>query len=100
MPWHIALDGLSEKFRGNSDIGTTKRGIGPTYMDKYERCGLRVYDLVHPEIFAEKARTTGALKNKIITAVYGGEAFDLTLSLQSTPSMASALPSMWQMFPS
>ena len=77
MPWHIALDGLSENFRGNSDIGTTKRGIGPTYMDKYERCGLRVYDLVHPEIFAEKARTTGELKNKIITAVYGGEAFDL-----------------------
>ena len=77
MPWHIALDGLSEAFRGNSDIGTTKRGIGPTYMDKYERCGIRVYDLVHPEVFAEKARTTGMLKNKIITAVYGGEAFDL-----------------------
>ena len=47
MPWHIELDGLSEKFRGNSDIGTTKRGIGPTYMDKYERCGLRIYDLVY-----------------------------------------------------
>ena len=77
MPWHIELDGLSEKFRGNSDIGTTKRGIGPTYMDKYERCGLRIYDLVHPEIFAEKARATGTLKNKIITAVYGGKAFDL-----------------------
>lgn len=77
MPWHIELDGLSEKFRGNSDIGTTKRGIGPTYMDKYERCGIRVYDLVHPEIFAEKARTTGALKNKIITEVYGGEAVDI-----------------------
>ena len=77
MPWHIELDGLSEKFRGNSDIGTTKRGIGPTYMDKYERCGLRMYDLVHPEIFAQKARTTGELKNKIITAVYGGTAFDL-----------------------
>lgn len=77
MPWHIVLDGLSEAFRGNSDIGTTKRGIGPTYMDKYERCGIRVYDLVHPEVFAEKARSTGALKNKIITAVYGGEALDL-----------------------
>ena len=77
MPWHVELDGLSEKFRGNSDIGTTKRGIGPTYMDKYERCGLRMYDLVHPEIFAQKARTTGELKNKIITAVYGGTAFDL-----------------------
>ena len=77
MPWHIALDGLSEKFRGNSEIGTTKRGIGPTYMDKYERCGIRVYDLIHPEIFAEKARSTGRLKNEIITKVYGGEAIDI-----------------------
>ena len=77
MPWHITLDGLSEKFRGNSDIGTTKRGIGPCYMDKYERCGIRVYDLVHPEVFAEKVRMTGKLKNKIITEVYGGEAHDI-----------------------
>lgn len=77
MPWHIVLDGLSETFRGKSDIGTTKRGIGPAYMDKYERCGIRVYDLVHPEVFAEKARTTGKLKNKIITEVYGGEPVDI-----------------------
>ena len=77
MPWHITLDGLSEKFRGNSDIGTTKRGIGPCYMDKYERCGIRVYDLVHPEVFAEKVRMTDKLKNKIITEVYGGEPHDI-----------------------
>lgn len=77
MPWHITLDGLSEKFRGNSDIGTTKRGIGPCYMDKYERCGIRVYDLVHPEVFAEKVRMTGKLKNKIITEVYCGEPHDI-----------------------
>lgn len=82
MPWHIVLDGLSEKFRGNSDIGTTKRGIGPTYMDKYERCGIRMYDLTHPEVFAQKARSTGTLKNKIITAVYGGEAIDLDAVIQ------------------
>ena len=77
MPWHITLDGLSEAFRGGNDIGTTKRGIGPTYMDKYERCGIRVCDLVNPELFAQKARSTGELKNKIITAVYGGQAHDL-----------------------
>jgi len=77
MPWHIELDGLSEKFRGNLDIGTTKRGIGPTYMDKYERSGIRMYDLIHPEILKEKAYTTGKLKNKIITEVYGGQAIDL-----------------------
>ncbi|MBR4320210.1 MAG: adenylosuccinate synthase [Oscillospiraceae bacterium] len=77
MPWHITLDGLSEAFRGGNDIGTTKRGIGPTYMDKYERCGIRVCDLVNPALFEEKARATGKLKNKIITAVYGGQAHDL-----------------------
>ncbi len=77
MPWHITLDGLSEEFRGGSDIGTTKRGIGPTYMDKYERCGIRMYDLVHPEVLAAKIKSTGTLKNKIITEVYGGQAFDL-----------------------
>lgn len=77
MPWHITLDGLSEAFRGGNDIGTTKRGIGPTYMDKYERCGIRVCDLINPAVFAEKARATGKLKNKIITDVYGGEPHDL-----------------------
>lgn len=77
MPWHIALDGLSESFRGSKDIGTTKRGIGPAYCDKYERCGIRMYDLVHPDILAEKIQSTGTLKNKIITEVYGGEPFDL-----------------------
>lgn len=77
MPWHIALDGMSEQYRGKSEIGTTKRGIGPCYMDKAERSGLRIYDLVHPEIFAEKARQIGNLKNKIITQVFGGEALDV-----------------------
>lgn len=77
MPWHLVLDGLSEKFRGNDDIGTTKRGIGPCYMDKYERSGLRVYDLIHEDIFRKKAKSVGELKNRIITQVYGGEALDL-----------------------
>ncbi len=77
MPWHIVLDGLSEKFRGNADIGTTGRGIGPCYMDKYERSGLRIYDLIHPEVFAEKARATGKLRNSIITNVFGGTAVDV-----------------------
>lgn len=82
LPWHIRLDGLSEKFRGNSDIGTTGRGIGPCYMDKAERCGLRMYDLIHPEVLEKKICQTGALKNKIITEVYGGEPVDLDALLQ------------------
>lgn len=77
MPWHISLDGLSEKFRGEGDIGTTGKGIGPCYMDKAERSGLRMYDLVNPEVFKRKAQIVGELKNKIITAVYDGEAIDI-----------------------
>ena len=77
MPWHIALDGMSEKMRGSSEIGTTKRGIGPCYMDKAERCGIRFYDLVHPELFAKKAKEVGELKNLIITKVYGEAPVDV-----------------------
>lgn len=75
MPWHIELDGLSEKARGAGDIGTTKCGIGPCYMDKDERIGLRIYDLVNP-CFAEKAAKVCAVKNRLITEIYGGEAID------------------------
>lgn len=77
MPWHIALDGMSEKMRGASEIGTTKRGIGPCYMDKAERCGIRIYDLVHPDLLETKAREVGAMKNRIITKVYEEPAVDV-----------------------
>lgn len=70
MPWHIALDGAAEKLRGNAEIGTTRRGIGPCYMDKAERSGLRMYDLVHPEVFREKAAAIGAIKNRFIENIY------------------------------
>lgn len=82
LPWHIELDGLSETYRGGKDIGTTKRGIGPAYMDKYERSGIRFYDLIHPEIFAEKARTTGKLRNAIIKDVFGGEPIDIEAMIE------------------
>lgn len=77
MPWHIALDGLSEKMRGGNDIGTTKRGIGPCYMDKSERSGLRIYDLIHPEIFRKKAAEVGNLKNRFISEIYGEQPLNI-----------------------
>lgn len=54
MPYHLVLDGLEEEGRGNNKIGTTKRGIGPAYMDKASRVGIRVIDLLDNEEFAEK----------------------------------------------
>ena len=65
MPYHRELDALREQSRGKKKIGTTKRGIGPTYMDKASRQGIRLGDLMHPERFAgllkERVRTNNAL---------------------------------------
>ncbi len=74
MPYHILLDGLMEASRGKSDIGTTKKGIGPCYMDKAERIGIRLCDLLDAALFEEKARANTEYKNKLITKVFGGEA--------------------------
>lgn len=76
MPYHIVEDGLLEKARGKSDIGTTLRGIGPAYMDKAQRCGIRMHDLISPAVFAEKTRENLALKNQIYTKVYGHDPLD------------------------
>lgn len=77
MPWHLVIDGLSEKMRGNAEIGTTKKGIGPCYMDKAERSGIRMYDLVNPELFAEKVRVAGEIKNRLLVDFYKEPALDL-----------------------
>ena len=78
LPWHTEIDKLSEEARSEkAKIGTTGRGIGPCYMDKAERSGIRMYDLIHPEVFTEKAKEVGEAKNKIITAVFGGKALDV-----------------------
>ena len=77
MPWHIALDGLSEEARGKGDIGTTKKGIGPCYMDKSERSGIRMHDFVNPKKFEAIVREKGALKNEIITKLYGKAPLDV-----------------------
>lgn len=82
FPYHIALDELGEKARGAGDIGTTKRGIGPCYMDKAERIGIRMCDLINPEVFKQKLERNVKFKNEIITKIYGGEpvAFEKILS--------------------
>lgn len=73
MPYHKTLDILKEKARGKNDIGTTGKGIGPCYTDKYERCGIRVCDLLHTEVFEEKLKFNIESKNAYITNVLGGE---------------------------
>ncbi|MDE5842293.1 MAG: adenylosuccinate synthase [Muribaculaceae bacterium] len=63
MPWHADLDGAYESKKGKALIGTTKKGIGPTYSDKYARTGLRIGDLLEPEYFAERLRAALDVKN-------------------------------------
>ncbi|MGK0469114.1 adenylosuccinate synthase [Clostridium sp.] len=76
MPYHRELDNLYEIARGKNDIGTTKKGIGPCYTDKFERSGIRVCDLLKKDVFKEKLKTSLSMKNDIITKVLGGEALD------------------------
>ena len=76
MPYHKTLDVLKEKARGKNDIGTTGRGIGPCYTDKFERCGIRICDLLNKEVFKDKLETNIKLKNDYITNILGGEALN------------------------
>jgi adenylosuccinate synthase len=70
MPYHRKLDAVMERFLGRSQIGTTKKGIGPAYTDKYARHGIRVQDLFDPKIFREKLEVALDDKNKTLTRVY------------------------------
>ncbi|KLU59164.1 adenylosuccinate synthetase [Peptococcaceae bacterium CEB3] len=76
MPYHRVLDSLEEQARAERKIGTTKRGIGPCYMDKAARIGIRVADLLDPEEFALKLRGNVQEKNVLLTKVYGAEPLD------------------------
>lgn len=67
LPYHIVFDGLLEEIRGDRKIGTTKRGIGPAYCDKYERCGIRMEDFIGPN-FRQLLNTNIENKNMILKA--------------------------------
>jgi adenylosuccinate synthase len=76
MPWHLKLDGASERKLGKNEIGTTKRGIGPAYQDKAARSGIRVQDLLDEHIFKLKVKTVLAEKNEILTKIYNDKPCD------------------------
>lgn len=76
FPYHKKIDELSELQRGSNDIGTTKKGIGPSYMDKTERTGIRVCDLMKKDVFAAKLKASLEAKNQYLKALYGFEGYD------------------------
>ncbi|MGL5956469.1 MAG: adenylosuccinate synthase [Brevinema sp.] len=93
MPYHIVLDSLWETFKGDSKIGTTNRGIGPCYSDKFDRIGIRVGDLLNPEAFAKKLHAVLTIKNQLLTNIFHKEAFSFDEIFQSYQEMAQKLAS-------
>ncbi len=76
MPYHMALESANEALRGSKKIGTTGRGIGPAYVDKMARCGIRAGDLLAPALFKEKLEGNIKAANKLLQALYGEKGFD------------------------
>lgn len=76
LPYHILLDELEEEARGDDKIGTTKRGIGPCYVDKAARSGIRVGDFIDNETFKEKLKQNLEAKNKLFKALYNHEGLE------------------------
>ncbi|KLI58931.1 adenylosuccinate synthase [Brachyspira hyodysenteriae] len=70
MPYHKILDELQEEDLGENKLGTTKNGIGPCYMDKSSRLGIRIVDLMNKETFAKKLKFNVELKNKLLKKLY------------------------------
>ena len=77
MPYHLLLDRLNEESRGRKAIGTTRRGVGPAYVDKADRIGIQVGDLLSTDVMAHKLEQVLAQKNRLLTEVYGHPALEI-----------------------
>src|SRR5699024_5762403 len=77
MPYHRALDKVSERFIGKGKIGTTGRGIGPTYADKVSRQGVRVQDMFDPKILRKKIELALNDKNQMLTKIYNRRSLEI-----------------------
>jgi adenylosuccinate synthase len=76
MPYHVAIDKVTERYLGKAKIGTTGRGIGPAYQDKVARVGVRVQDLLDEKILRQKVEAALDIKNQILVKVYNRRALD------------------------
>ncbi|HJN77976.1 MAG TPA: adenylosuccinate synthase [Myxococcota bacterium] len=91
LPFHVALDVLREASLGAGAIGTTKRGIGPTYEDKAARRGVKVADLVDPARLRSRLEAVLPEKNKAIVGWYGGEPFEVDSLVRELAPVAARL---------
>lgn len=90
-PYHVTLDKVTERFLGKSKIGTTGRGIGPTYADKISRVGIRVQDLFDEKILTQKVEGSLASKNQVLVKVYNRRALEVDKVVEHLLQYADAL---------
>jgi adenylosuccinate synthase len=76
MPYHVAMDRVTERYLGKAKIGTTGRGIGPAYQDKVARAGIRAQDLLDEKILRQKVEAALEFKNQVLVKVYNRRALD------------------------
>jgi len=90
-PYHVTLDKVTERFLGKAKIGTTGRGIGPTYSDKIARLGIRVQDLFDPSILRQKVEGALAHKNQVLVKVYNRRGIDIDATVEQLLEFADVL---------
>ena len=76
MPYHVAIDKVTERYMGSKKIGTTGRGIGPCYQDKIARIGIRVADVLDHESLAQKIEAALEFKNQVLVKIYNRKALE------------------------
>ena len=93
-PYNTTIDKVTERFAGSRKIGTTGRGIGPTYADKMNRVGIRVQDLFDEQILRDKVSSALNLKNQILSKIYNRRALDVEMVVSELLSYAERLRPM------
>jgi adenylosuccinate synthase len=93
-PYNRTLDKVTERFLGNAKIGTTGRGIGPTYADKMSRIGIRVQDLFDHDVLHAKVSGALNLKNQVLVKIYNRKAFDVDAVVDELAGYADRLRPM------
>src|SRR5690606_23857651 len=94
LPYHRALDELEEAVRGDGKIGSTGRGIGPAYVDKFARSGIRMIDFVDPARFRSALEAVLPQKNRLLQAMYGHPGFSVDEILEGYASAAERIRPM------
>src|SRR3954465_10243334 len=92
--YNRTLDQVTERFLGKSKIGTTGRGIGPTYADKMSRIGIRVQDLFDRDVLHAKVSGALNLKNQLLVKIYNRKGFDVDAVVDELASFAERLAPM------